>query len=77
MTTHNILRISFAALVAAGVLPLSACVVFSAAPAPDMRFAIAAREGQQCERYVRERKGHPGKGVHTVKVVYVDCAKKK
>lgn len=34
-------------------------------------------DGQKCKKYVREHYGPPGKGVDTVKVVYVPCPQKR
>lgn len=32
---------------------------------------------ERCKKYVQEHRGHPGKGTHPVKVVYVDCPEKR
>lgn len=31
------------------------------------------RDSPLCKKYVREHRGHPGKGVDLIKVVYVPC----
>ena len=68
----NVLLAAFASLIA-----LPAIQPHAIAAEPDRKPAAAGQDARMCKRYVHERKGHPAKGVHRVKVVYVPCKEKK
>lgn len=73
-TRHNthVLSAAFVPLIA-----FSAIQPRAIAAEPVRKPTSAAQEVNICKRYVHERKGHPGKGLRRVKVVYVPCEKRK
>lgn len=72
MTSRNKSRFFVFSIVAALASFLLQPTAF-AAPAADTKPAQTA-DGQ-CRHYVRDHRGHPGKGVDVVKAVYVDCSR--
>lgn len=75
MAARNIVHILLAAFTSLIAFP--AILPHASAAESDRKPAAAAQDARMCKRYVHERKGHPGKGVHRVKVVYVQCKEKK
>jgi len=79
MNTRNRFRdFLFALATAATFLALQPAALAADPPKPTQQQVRAQdRDARLCKKYVREHRGHPGKGIDIVKVVYVPCPKKE
>lgn len=80
MNTRNRFRFFlFAVTTAVMWLGLQPAAMAADAPKPTQPQLkdLKDRDTRLCKKYVREHRGHPGKGIDTVKVVYVPCPKER
>lgn len=75
MNTRNRFRL-FAMTTAVMSVGLQPAAMAADPPKPTQQ-QLKDRDTGPCKKYVREHRGHPGKGVDIVKVVYVQCPKKR
>lgn len=76
MTVPNELRF-FVLAIAVSAAWLFVPVTLFAADSTGPKQVSAQSADRLCKQYVREHRGHPGKGTDIVKVVYVDCSEKQ
>lgn len=75
MNTRNRFRdVLWASMTAALLIGLQPAAMAADSQKPTQQ-QVKDRDGRMCKKYVREHRGHPGKGVDIVKVVYVPCPK--
>lgn len=78
VTTPNRFRL-FLFAIATATVSLSMQPATFAATLAETHQASMDRDSGKCKKYVREHHGHPdsSKGVDIVKIVYVDCPRKR